>query len=73
VRTPTVTQSTAVSFHRQLKEQLDKTERKEKTKILGFHSFVREKNDKGMAAMLVSLTMDANEKSFVHGTPTWRR
>jgi hypothetical protein len=22
-----------------------------------------------MAAMLVSLTMDANEKSFVHGTP----
>jgi hypothetical protein len=23
--------------------------------------------------MLVSLTMDANEKSFVHGTPTWRR
>jgi hypothetical protein len=26
-----------------------------------------------MAAMLVSLTMDANEKSFVHGTPTWRR
>jgi hypothetical protein len=26
-----------------------------------------------MAAMLVFLTMDANEKSFVHGTPTWRR
>jgi hypothetical protein len=26
-----------------------------------------------MAAMLVYITMDANEKSFVHGTPTWRR
>jgi hypothetical protein len=26
-----------------------------------------------MAAMLVSLTIDANEKSFVNGTPTWRR
>jgi hypothetical protein len=38
-----------------------------------FHSFLREYNDKDMAAMLVSLTMDANKKSFVHGTPTWRR
>jgi hypothetical protein len=26
-----------------------------------------------MAAMLVSLTVDTNEKPFVHGTPTWRR
>jgi hypothetical protein len=26
-----------------------------------------------MAAMLVYLTREANEKSFVNGTPTWRR
>jgi hypothetical protein len=26
-----------------------------------------------MAAMLVYLTIEANEKSFVNGTPTWRR
>jgi hypothetical protein len=41
--------------------------------ILGFHSFLREYNDKDMATMLVYLTIDANEKSFVNGTPTWRR
>jgi hypothetical protein len=30
--------------------------------ILGFHSFLRELNDKDMAAMLVSLTIETNEK-----------
>jgi hypothetical protein len=41
--------------------------------ILGFQSFLREYNDIDMAAMLVYLTIEANEKSSVNGISTWRR
>jgi hypothetical protein len=45
----------------------------EASKPYSWFSLIREYNDKEMAAMLVYLTIDANEKSFVNGTPTWRR
>lgn len=42
-------------------------------KILQLQAFPRESKDKDMAAMLVVLAIDANEKSFVKIPRTWPR
>ena len=41
--------------------------------ILRLQAFPRESKDKDMTAMLVVLTIDANEGSFVKIPPTWPR